>query len=87
MYNRGCFAVVMPLLVFSVQAQAQTAEECMAEVRKVQEFIQDSSDPDDSQNEIATDHLERAELDAGKGDGAKCMKSVEEAKGASGYHE
>ena len=43
MYNRGCFAVVMPLLVFSVQAQAQTAEECMAEVRKVQEFIQGAS--------------------------------------------
>ena len=85
---RTCFAGVMSLLILSTtQAQAQTPEECMSEVRKVQTFIADKYDPDDAENEAATTHLEMAELDAGKGDGAKCMKSVESAKGASGYYE
>ena len=85
---RTCFAGVMSLLISSTtQSQAQTPEECMSEVRKVQTFIADKFGPDDPENEVATTHLEMAELDAGKGDGAKCMKSVESAKGASGYHE
>ena len=85
---RRCFAWLISLLILSTtQSQAQTADECMSEVRKVQTFIADKFNPDDSENEVATTHLEMAELDAGKGDGAKCMKSVESAKGASGYHE
>ena len=85
---RRCFAGLISLLILSTtQSQAQTADECMSEVRKVQAFIADKFNPDDSENEVATTHLEMAELDAGKGDGAKCMKSVESAKGASGYHE
>jgi hypothetical protein len=80
-------AITSSLLTFSTQTQAQTSDECMSEVRKVQAFIDNSSDPDDSQNDIATDHLETAEFDANKGDGAKCMQSVDAAKGASGYHE
>ena len=75
------FAGVISLLIFSTQAQAQTADECMAEVRKVQAFIADKFNPDDDENEIATTHLEMAELDAGKGDGAKCMRSVESSEG------
>ena len=85
---RRCFAWLISLLILSTtQSQAQTADECMSEVRKVQAFIADKFNPDDPENEVATTHLEMAELDAGKGDGAKCMKSVESAKGASGYHE
>ena len=85
---RRCFAGLISLLILSTtQSQAQTADECMSEVRKVQAFIADKFNPDDPENEVATTHLEMAELDAGKGDGAKCMKSVESAKGASGYHE
>ena len=85
---RRCFAGLISLLILSTtQSQAQTADECMSEVRKVQAFIADKFNPDDAENEVATTHLEMAELDAGKGDGAKCMKSVESAKGASGYHE
>ena len=85
---RRCFAGLISLLILSTtQSQAQTADECMSEVRKVQAFIADKFNPDDAENEVATTHLEMAELDAGKGDGAKCMKSVELAKGASGYHE
>ena len=45
---RTCFAGVMSLLILSTtQAQAQTPEECMSEVRKVQTFIADKFDPDD----------------------------------------
>ena len=83
-----CFAGAISLLILSTtQAQAQTADECMSEVRKVQTFIADKFDPDDDENQAATTHLEMAELDASKGDGPKCMKSVESAKGAAGYHE
>ena len=85
---RTCFAGLVSVLILSTtQVQAQTADECMSEVRKVQAFIADKFNPDDSENEVATTHLEMAELDANKGDGAKCMESVESAKGASGYHE
>ena len=85
---RTCFAGVMSLLILSTaQAQAQTADECMSEVRKVQAFIADKIDPDDDENQTAITHLEMAEVDASKGDGPKCMQSVESAKGVAGYHE
>ena len=85
---RTCFAGVTSLLILSTtQAHAQTADECMSEVRKVQAFIADKFNPDDDENEAATTHLEMAELDAGKGNGPKCIESVKSAKGASGYHD
>lgn len=74
-------------LMLVVPAQAQTTEECMAELRKVQAFIENSGNPDSTPNQNATDRLLTAEVSASEGNGPRCMEFVEEAKGASGYHD
>ena len=67
---RRWFAGLISLLILSTtQAQAQTGDECMSEVRKVQAFIADKFNPDDAEYEVDTTHIEMAELDASKGDG------------------
>jgi len=73
--------------LFFATAHAQSVEECMAELQKVQQFIGDQPNSNAPQYDEATDHLETAEVEASQGNGEKCMQFVNEAKGAARYVE
>jgi NifU-like protein involved in Fe-S cluster formation len=83
-YVRGCAVMAISALLLSTQVQAQTVDECMAEIRKMQDYLMDEPGLDSTQAQIASDHLERAELKAHEGNGKECMEYVEQAKGAAG---
>ena len=79
------FGIVLFALIASVGAHAQSVDECMAELKKIQAYIENQDDQDRYQH--ATELLVHAEFSAGKGEGKKCMEFVTEAKGASAYRE
>ncbi len=81
---RGYVVMAVSALLLSTQVQAQTVEECMVEVRKMQDYLMDQPDLDSAQAQVASDHLERAEMKAHEGNGKECMDYVEQAKGAAG---
>jgi hypothetical protein len=70
-----------------VGAHAQSVDECMAELKKVQAYIENQSNQDRPELQHATELLVHAEFSASKGEGKKCVEFVTEAKGASGYRE
>ena len=72
-------------LMAPVGVHAQSVDECMAELKKVQAYIENQDNQDHYQH--ATELLVHAEFSASKGEGKKCVEFVTEAKGASGYRE
>ena len=75
------YGVVILALMAPAGAQAQTVEECRAEIMKVQSFIDEQEDQ--SVYADASQRLEQAEFAAGKGQGKKCMEFAKEAKGSA----
>jgi len=75
-----CGVVILSLMA-PVGVHAQTVEECMAEVKKVQAFIDSQEDQD--RYEHASSLLVHAEFSAGKGEGKKCMEFAKQAKGSA----
>jgi len=78
----GCLICGLFALMTPAGVHAQTVEECRAEIRKVQAFIDEQEDQ--SVYEDASQKLEQAEFAAGKGEGKKCMEFAKEAKGSAG---
>jgi len=77
--------IVFLALMAPVGAHAQSVNACMAELKKVQAYIENQDDQDRYQH--ATELLVHAEFSASKKEGKKCVEFVTEAKGASGYRE
>jgi hypothetical protein len=74
-------------LVLSTQAEAQSVDECLSELNKVQAYMENEPDSEDHPADLTNQLLEMAENAANEGDGKTCMEHVESAKGAVGYSE
>ena len=85
--NSILFGTLILALVAPVGAHAQTTEECMAELRKVQAYIDNQDNQNSPEILHATDLLVQAENAASRDEGKECMDFVTEAKGASGFTE
>lgn len=81
------YGIVFFALMAPVGAHAQSADECMAELKKVQAHIENQPNQDSPQLQHAQTLLVNAEFSASKGEGKKCMEFVTEAKGVSKFRE